>query len=111
MNDTVFIEFLNWFKQFTTGRKILLILDGYPCYRTGLDFWLVSNDATDKIRVAFLSPNITSHSQPLNQGIIRTWKAYYRKRWIHFQADLYERGEDLYEKMNVLLAVRWAVAA
>jgi hypothetical protein len=49
MNDTAFIEFLNWFKQFTIGRKILLILDRYLYHRNDLDLWLTSSDAIDKI--------------------------------------------------------------
>jgi DDE superfamily endonuclease len=79
---TVFIEFLNWFKQLTAGRKVLLILDGYSAYHTGLDLWLTSSDATDNIRVAFFPFNTTSYSQSFDQDIIRIWKAYYRKRWI-----------------------------
>jgi hypothetical protein len=111
MNRTVFIEFLDWFKQQTAGRKVLLIIDGYRAHHTGLDLWRASSSATDNIRVEFLPPNTTSHSQPLDQGIIRAWKAYYRRQWVQFQANSYEKEQDLYKAMNVLLAVRWGIKA
>src|SRR5271170_6320816 len=49
MNGTVFVEFLNWFKQQTIGRKVLLIVDGYRAHQTGLDIWLTCSDATNNI--------------------------------------------------------------
>jgi len=79
MNEKVFIEFFDWFKQQTIGRKVLLIIDGYGAHHTDYDIWRASTSSTDNIRVVFLPPNTTSHSQPLDQGIIRAWKAYYRR--------------------------------
>jgi hypothetical protein len=110
MNSLVFQEFLTWFKQQVGERKVLLLIDGYRAHRTGLEFWSNANSSTN-VRVEFLPPNTTSVCQPLDQGIIRTWKAYYRRRWVRFQADCYEKGEDLFQKMTILQAVRWGIDA
>jgi len=47
----------------------------------------------------------------LDQGIIRIWKAYYRKRWLTWLINNFENGEDPYNKMNVLQAIRWGIEA
>jgi len=64
-----------------------------------------------RVRVEFLPANTTSVCQPLDQGIIRTFKAYYKKRWLQYQLDNYEAGEDPHGKMNVLQALRWVTEA
>jgi hypothetical protein len=111
MNGTVFQEFLDWFKQQVGNRKVLLLIDGYGAHHTGLDCWITSGKSADNIRVEFLPPNTTSVCQPLDQGIIRAWKAYYRRQWVRFQADCYENDEDPFQKMTLLKAVRWAIDA
>ena len=63
------------------------------------------------LRVEFLPANTTSICQPLDQGIIRTFKAHYKRRWLQYQLDNYEAAEDPHKKMNVLQALRWATEA
>jgi hypothetical protein len=110
MNGLVFQEFFTLFKQQVGKRKVFLLIDGYRAYRIGLELWLTANSFTN-IRVEFLPPNTTSMCQPLNQEIIQTWKAYYRRRWVRFQADCYEQGEDPFQKISILQAVRWGIDA
>ena len=54
------------------GRNILMFLDNAPCHPPTLK-GMFSN-----IRVEFLPKNTTSCTQPLDAGIIKTWKVYYR---------------------------------
>ena len=54
------------------GRNILMFLDNAPCHPPTLK-GMFSN-----IRVEFLPKNTTSRTQPLDAGIIKTWKVYYR---------------------------------
>jgi hypothetical protein len=110
MNGLVFQEFLTWFEEQVGRRKVLLLINGYKAHRTGLGIWLIANPSTN-VRVEFLPPNTISMCQPLDQGIIRTWKAYYRRRWVRFQADCYEKGEDPFRKITILQAVRWGIDA
>ena len=53
------------------GRNVILILDNckaHPQEISGLK----------SVRLSFLPPNTTSVTQPMDQGVIRTMKAYYR---------------------------------
>jgi DDE superfamily endonuclease len=61
------------------NRKVLLIIDGFSAHQTGVDLAANEGYALDNIRIEYLPLNITSVCQPLDQGIIRTWKAYYRQ--------------------------------
>lgn len=54
------------------GRNILIFLDNAPCHPPALK-GMFSN-----IRVEFLPKNTTLQTQPLDAGIIKTWKVYYR---------------------------------
>lgn len=67
-------------------KKVLLLLDNASSHTKGL---MLSN-----VTVKFLPPNTTSHIQPMDAGIIRTFKAYYgRLRNRHYvrQADANEK--------------------
>ena len=51
-------------------RKILLIIDNCPAHP------VVEN--LQSLRLVFLPPNTTSHTQPMDAGVIRCFKAHYR---------------------------------
>ena len=53
------------------GRKIALIVDNCPAHPQ------ISN--LKAIHLVFLPPNSTSNTQPMDQGVIRATKAYYRQ--------------------------------
>ncbi|KAF7235282.1 Tigger transposable element-derived protein 1 [Varanus komodoensis] len=54
--------------------KILLVLDNAPGHPSSLD------DLHPNVKVVFLPPNTTSLLQPMDQGVIATFKAYYLRR-------------------------------
>ncbi len=62
-------------------------------------------------RVFYLPPNMTSAVQPCDAGIIRTFKAYYRKRFNNLLLDGYENNIDNPEKISILDAFCLAVPA
>ena len=81
--------------------KIILLIDnaGSHVYTTKLSH----------VRVEFLEPNMTSHIQPLDAGIIHAFKAHYRKLYIFRVLDNDEEGkEDIY-KINQLQGMRLAM--
>lgn len=55
-------------------RKIVLVIDNCPAHPNIED---LSN-----LRLVFLPPNTTSHGQPLDAGIIKNLKQYYRKNMV-----------------------------
>lgn len=58
--------------------KILLLIDNAPLHPA---FSLI--DINENVQILFLPPNTTSLIQPLDQGIIRAFKALYIKRSFH----------------------------
>lgn len=73
--------------------KILLLVDNAPCHPKNLEH--------ANIKVLFLPPNTTSLLQPLDQGIISTFKSYYIKKSLKLILDLIE------EKPNLTLSELW----
>lgn len=56
------------------ANRFLLLLDNAPSHPHSMGDWC------DNIEVAFLPPNTTSLIQPMDQGVIATFKAYYQRR-------------------------------
>ena len=53
------------------NRKILLFIDHAPCHNSDTQY--------SNITLKFFPPNTTSKLQPLDQGIIKNFKCYYRE--------------------------------
>ena len=54
--------------------KVLLILDNAPGHPSSL------TECHPNVKVIFLPPNTTSLLQPMDQGVIATFKSYYTRR-------------------------------
>ncbi|KIJ48340.1 hypothetical protein M422DRAFT_45354 [Sphaerobolus stellatus SS14] len=81
-------------------RKIILLLDNFSGHYVD---YIPKN-----IQVEFFAPNLTSFVQPCNGGIIRCFKAHYRRAFCMRALDLEEAGErDIY-KVNLLEAMLMA---
>lgn len=90
------------------GRNILIFLDNAPCHPPALK-GMFSN-----IRVEFLPKNTTLQTQPLDAGIIKTWKVYYRRkllRYVAAQIDDKQSASDIIKSVNLLMAMGWMVMA
>jgi DDE superfamily endonuclease len=48
---------------------------------------------------------------PAHFRFIRAFRAHYKRRWLQYQLDKYEVGENPHQTMNVLQALRWSVEA
>jgi hypothetical protein len=94
--------FLDWFnncfvhevKHYLASKnldfKVLLLLDNAPGHpQEDLQF------AHPNIEVRFLPPNTTSILQPMDQGIIATFKAYYTRRTFKGIVDVMDLDEEL----------------
>jgi hypothetical protein len=93
MTGNLFREYIRWFNQQMTGRKTLRLLDGFSSHHAGLDLLEAQGIKLPNVRVEFLPTNTTSICQPLDQGIIRIFKAHYKKHWLQYQLDNYEAGD------------------
>ncbi|KAJ5549675.1 hypothetical protein N7461_004373 [Penicillium sp. DV-2018c] len=103
---TKFFEWLRWFDQKMVNRKVVLLMDNFSVRESAVRAinasWQLQNTS-----IIWLPANSTSRFQPLDQGIIRTWKAYWKRKWIGFMVDEFDNGQDPIKSMNVLKALQW----
>lgn len=85
-------------------RKVLLLVDNAPSH-------IYDPKTLTNVRVEFLPPNMTSRIQPNDGGIIKAFKAHYKRLFCKRAIDREEAGEvDLY-KIDQLQAMRLAQEA
>jgi hypothetical protein len=67
MTGKIFKDFLLHFNREISGRKAVLLIDGFRTHQTGIDL-LKAEDITllPNLTIRFLPSNITSLYQPLN---------------------------------------------
>ncbi len=109
MTQVIFLEWLKMFDARMVGRNVLLIMDNCNAHIPLMQ--LASVVTLCNTTVFYLPPNTTSKIQPCDAGIIRSLKAYYRRR---FNCLLIQRLQDKVadpEKIDVLEAMHIAVAA
>ena len=88
------------------GRSVLLFLDNAGCHPPHMNF--------SNIKIVFLPPNTTSVLQPLDLGIIKTFKVHYRKflmRFVLSKIDTCASASEVVKSVTILHAVRWVAEA
>ena len=87
-------------------RKILLLTDNAPSHKIPEDEGSHSQMhgfnciSMENVLILFLPPNTTSHVQPLDAGIIRSFKAGYRRKqmsWLIEKADAATRDSHIFK--------------
>ncbi|ODQ69189.1 hypothetical protein LIPSTDRAFT_76436 [Lipomyces starkeyi NRRL Y-11557] len=111
MTTVIMEEWLRWFDSKMVGRKVALLMDNFSAHEAAVHNINTSCYPLCNTLIIWLPPNATSRYQPLDQGIIRTWKAYWKRQWIHYMLSEYEAGKDPVNSMNVLKALRWGIQA
>lgn len=93
-----------------SNRKVLLIMDNFSAHSAAVTD-LATTSPLQNTMVCYLPPNTTSKSQPLDQGIIRAFKAYYRRQWLQYMVDEFDSNSQPLKTMTLLKAVRWSIQA
>ncbi|CAF1532371.1 unnamed protein product [Rotaria magnacalcarata] len=82
------------------NRKILLFIDNAPCY-------IINHDLSN-FKIVFVPPNTTSKCQPLDQGVIHSFKCYYRQKLVKHiiaQCTLAQTADQI--STTVLDPIKW----
>jgi hypothetical protein len=112
MTGLICEEYLPWLnnKMQSERRKVLLLMDNFSGYELAV---LLVGGLQDlsHVRIVWLPPNTTSVWQPMNQGIIASFKLQYRKLWIAFMLREYEADRNPQKTVNLPGAVQWTQAA
>lgn len=107
MDSILMKEWLTAFYSHIGTRAVLLTMDNLPAHTTGLQL----APPPPNIRILLLPANSTSRFQPLDQGIIQNLKVYYKKQWLRFLLEMFERQLNPMTQVTVLHAVRWCIRA
>ena len=80
MTGIIMEDYLRWLnnKIRGQGRKILLLLDNFSGHDLRVNL-VRGKQGLSNVRVEWLPLNTTSHWQPLDQGIITSFKLQYRR--------------------------------
>ena len=109
MTTQIFIEFILWFDSRMTGRKVALLMDNFSAHQSAVADILASQCPLKNTLIIWLPANSTSRYQPLDQGIINTWKANWKRYWIKYILFEFEANRNPINTMNVLKAIRWGL--
>lgn len=109
MNTEIFNDWISlWDRDLKVkNTKILLLVDNFSGHNLHPDRTL------SNIRLEFFAPNLTSHVQPLDAGIIASFKCWYRSEFINYAVDRYNNQISMVEiyKINQLQAMKLAAEA
>jgi hypothetical protein len=102
--------FQEWLKDFDYqiaqkhgGQRVLLLLDNCTSHK-------LQGLVLPHVEVYFLPPNTTSKIQPMDAGIIMSFKRHYRHLHIKWILSQVEEGKDIKDlKMDVLRAIHYIV--
>ena len=89
-------------------RKILLFIDNAPSHPDSF------SDCFYHVQIVFLPKNTTSKLQPLDAGIIKNFKVFYRKQLLqHVLARIKpgSKASDVISSVDLLKSIRWVMYA
>lgn len=86
MTESIFNHFLMKFNLSMSGRNVILLIDNASSHKVSRQY--------ANINVRFLPPNMTSKIQPLDQGVIRSFKSRYRRQFVQWLVDKMDTGCD-----------------
>ena len=81
-----------------------MFMDNAPCHPQSL------TGQFSNINVTFLPKNTTSKTQPLDAGIIASWKVKYKRRLLRYvcgQVDSIKNTTEIVKSINLLMAIEW----
>ena len=86
-------------------RKIILFIDNAPCHPASVQ------DELSNINIVFLPKNTTLKTQPLDSGIIASWKCSYKKIRLlrHVCSKVYgsNSASDNVKSVDLLMSIEW----
>lgn len=109
----IMVEWLKWFDNIMACRKMILLLDNFSAHEAAVAELEAMSQGSGlfNTEICFLPPNTMSLLQPLDQGIIASFKARYLRRWISYMLEQHELGLNVLDTMIVLKAIQWSICA
>lgn len=106
MNTTIMTEWLQaFYRHIGPVREVLLTLDNFSAHVSAVEL----NPPPSNIRICWLPANSTSRFQPLDQGIIQSFKVHYRRQWLSYMLQCFSTNHNPMATMNIYLAIQWTL--
>jgi hypothetical protein len=106
MTGIIFQEWLKTFDKLirlkSQNRKVLLLLDNAGSHN-------INGIELKNVEIKFLPPNSTSKLQPLDAGIIASFKAKYRQKYIRYLLNEIEANRFNQQKLDLIGSIRFLV--
>jgi hypothetical protein len=90
MTADIMADWLGAFYKHVGELEVILLMDNFRAHVAAIEL----APPPSNVRIEFLPKNSTSQYQPLDQGVIKNFKHYYRKLWLRFSINCYERKQD-----------------
>ena len=99
MDSEIFADYVRNLdmKFHAEGRKVAPIIDNYPAH--------LNNDNLKAVELVLLLPITSSKTQPMDEGVIRALKAFYRTNDVRHQIKYIDVGKAI-PNINILEAMR-----
>lgn len=107
MTGLIMKDWLCDFYAHVNNRDVVLLIDNFSGHTTGLEL----APPPPNVKIQFLPPNATSRYQPLDQGIIASFKAHYKRQWLQFIAQGLEKEVNPYSMVTLYHGLRWCSKA
>ncbi|EPX72224.1 ARS-binding protein [Schizosaccharomyces octosporus yFS286] len=110
INNIIMQEWLIWFDQKMSGRKVLLLLDRLSAHECAVEN-IRRTRSFQNIAILWLPRSSNLTQNPYSMGIFRNFKECYRNYWLQYMMEQISLGRDPLKAVNILKAIHWMVAA
>jgi hypothetical protein len=96
----------NWLASFYEhigSRQVLLTMDRFVSHLRGVD----AARPPSNVRIVYFPTNAGGQFHPLEHGVIRSLKSFYKKNWLEFMLDCRGAGTDPFASVSIRDAVLW----
>ena len=100
-------DLLAFIDQHCTGQKFVLLIDNFSLHSCRVEQLVKNEGRLKNLKVIFFPPNVTLLYQPLDQGIIQSFKAEYRRQFLRYCNDKQSIGQDLIQSISIRHTVQW----
>jgi hypothetical protein len=112
MTGLICEEYLRWLNNMMAAqqRHVLLLMDNFSGHELSVHL-VGGQQGLSNVRIEWLPPNTTSEWQPMDQGIIASFKLHYRRQWVTFMIQQHEANKNPQKSVNLLKAIQWTRVA
>ena len=82
----------------------MLLLDNFSGYEVGVQL-VGGKQGLSNVRIEWLPLNITSYWQPMDQGVIASFKLQYCRQFVVYMIRMYEADKDPFKTVTVLKVI------